>query len=149
MNTTRLIWSRDFRCSRIHGNVTGVMVLSFFFCTLPFAFYIGHRVWGPTVQKKLLKREFLVISELVYDWATSLGCLPFCYWRVSPSREQLHSQMRLHRFDVISLSIMSGRNNKLCNINTIGFVSVYLCMQSLWRFGCKSCNRLLGIHDPK
>ena len=29
----------------------------------------------------------------------------------SPSSERLHGQMGLHRFDVISLSIMSGRNS--------------------------------------
>ena len=34
-----------------------------------------------------------------------------CNYRVSPSSERLHNQMWLHRFDIISLSIMSGRNN--------------------------------------
>ena len=35
--------------------------------------------------------------------------------------------MWLHRFDVISQSIVSGQNNKLCYINTIGIVPVYAC----------------------
>ncbi len=57
-----------------------------------------------------------------------LGCPPFCNRRVSPSSEQLHSQMWLHRFDVISLSNM----------------------QRLWRFGCMLCNRSFGaatVHE--
>ena len=35
----------------------------------------------------------------------------------------------------------------ICEMNTIGFVSV--CMQRLWRFGCKLCNHSLGVHEPK
>ena len=57
-----------------------------------------------------------ITSELVYDGATSLGRPPYCNLRVSPSSERLHNQIWLHRFDVISLSIVSGR---ICDINTI------------------------------
>ena len=32
----------------------------------------------------------------------------------------------------------------LCDINTIGFIS-----KSLFRFGCKLCNRSLGVHETK
>ena len=60
-------------------------------------------------------------------------------WRV-------HSQMQLHRFDIISLSIiMSGRNNMRYN-----YLFRYCCMQSMWRFGCKLCNRSLSdstVHE--
>ena len=42
--------------------------------------------------------------------------------RISPSSERLQNQMWSHHFDVISLSIMSGHNNK-CDINATGFVS--------------------------
>ena len=63
-------------------------------------------------------------SELVYDSGTSLGHPPFCKRRVSPSSERLHNQMRLHRFDIISLSVVC-LGTIICDINTIGFVSVY------------------------
>ena len=53
----------------------------------------------------------IITPELVYDRPTSHGRPPFCYLTVSKSSERLHNQMWLHRLDVISLSIMSGRNN--------------------------------------
>ena len=34
----------------------------------------------------------------------------------------------------------------MCDINTIGFVSVYA---ELWRIGGKLCNRSPGVHEPK
>ncbi|KAI0208232.1 Osteopetrosis-associated transmembrane protein 1 [Lamellibrachia satsuma] len=73
MNRTRLIWSRDFRCSRLHGSVAGVMVLSVFFCSLPFAFYIGSRVRGTAVHRKLLKQKRLKNVVSVPDMAGVIG----------------------------------------------------------------------------
>ena len=35
----------------------------------------------------------------------------------------------------------------ICNINTIGFVSV--CIQSLRHFGSKLCNRSLSVYETK
>ena len=76
--------------------------------------------------------HFLALPELVYDWATSHGRLPFCDLSVSPSSEWLHDQMWLHWFDIILLSIISG-HNKMRYKYYIGFVSVIA----------------LGIHEPK
>ena len=72
------------------------------------------------------------VPERVYDWATSLGRRPFCNWTVSPFSERLHSHM-------------SRRNNMRYKYYRICF-GIYAC---LWRFGCKLCNRSLGIHEPK
>ena len=94
-----------------------------------------------------------VTTELVYDWDTSLGRPPF--WRVSPSSERLHSQTWLHRFVIISPSIMC-LGTVICDVNTIGFVSVYACrvcdaLVDL-DLGCQLCNRSLGdstLHETK
>ena len=43
----------------------------------------------------------------------------FFYYRVEQCSERLHNQMWLHRFDVISLSIMSGCNNMRYKMNTV------------------------------
>ena len=45
---------------------------------------------------------------------------------MSPSSERLHSKMWFHRFDVISVSIIC-LGEIICDINTIGFVSVCAC----------------------
>ena len=81
----------------------------------------------------------------MYDWATSHGRPPFCNWRISPSSERLQSQMLLYRFDVSSLSIMSGRNNMRYKCYRMCFG---MHVESV-RFGCKLCNRSLGAHEPK
>ena len=77
-------------------------------------------------------------SELLYDGAMSLGRPPFCNRRVSPSSEQLHSQMWLHPFDVISLSIMSGRNNIRYKYYKICF-GIYMRAESVTSVLVASC----------
>ena len=52
--------------------------------------------------------------------------LDVCHFviEVSPSSERLHSQMLSHRFDIFSLSTIC-LGAIICDINTMGFVSVY------------------------
>ena len=79
--------------------------------------------------------------ELIYDWATSIARPTFCNLWLSPSTESMQAQMWLHHFYIISLTIIC-LGGIICDINNIGFVSVY--MQRVWSFGCKLCNRSLG-----
>ena len=55
---------------------------------------------------------------------------PFCDYRVSPSGKWLRIQMWLHRFGVISLSVMPGYNNmlykyyRICSVMPAEFVTL-------------------------
>ena len=70
---------------------------------------------------------------------------------MSPSSERLHSQIWLHRFVVISLCIIS-LGAIICDINTIGFVSVSAQCACKVRDALVAmlCNRSLGdatVHE--
>ena len=65
--------------------------------------------------------------------------------RVSPSSVRLHNQMWLHRFDIMSLPVMSGRNNMRYNYYRICFGICMQIMMLWWQL----CNRSLCVHEIK
>ena len=79
----------------------------------------GTLIWYGTVCTSASRAYMIELSHL--------DIRHFVILRVSPSRERLHSEMWMHRFHVISLSIIC-LGTLICDINTIGFVSVYRCI---------------------
>ena len=75
----------------------------------------------------------------------SHGRPPFCNLRISPSSELLCNKTWLHRFDVISLYIMSGRNNMRYKYYRI---CLRICMTSV-TLGGKLGYHSLGIRGLK
>ena len=69
MNYTRLLWSRDFGCTRTQGDVTAVLLLSGLFCCLPLVFYIGNKIYGNQHRTKILKRKCFKFN--IYFHSTS------------------------------------------------------------------------------
>ena len=54
---------------------------------------------SPSPTQEVASNNYrIVLSELVYYWATPLGRPSFCNWRVQPSSERLHNQNRRYAF---------------------------------------------------
>ena len=64
MNSTRLIWSKEFHCSRRDVDIIPIILLSIFFCSLPVLFYVSNKIHGTKTEMKLLKRTSVLFKLL-------------------------------------------------------------------------------------
>lgn len=63
MNFTRYMWQELYKCPIQHASVWPVTVASVVLCFLPVVFYIATKVFGHDVERTMVQRESLQISN--------------------------------------------------------------------------------------